>query len=1118
MPENRFNDIQNIKKEVSQIHQSGFSFRHKFLEFKFFLERICKEITKEETLQFPSLFSRIVFIAQKYKLPQHLERGLHRLRTTANFLLKDENNIVTETQYISAYQALELFLDFLNGEPILEVYKTGIVDERAENESSLEKLRVQVVNIDTEKQTLVCRAREGAESLLAVRLGVHQVNDIFEGGLKDLWIGAQINLIDCKVANDGAYVPSMLVLEPDYLIDASAMAECFQNYGNSHLHYFRRKFEPMANTHYILLGNLANFFLDELIYSDHPELLDFNTLFLKSFKDMPFEFTACKEIETDIAFRDFMIKAKQQFENIKRVVLFDLKENGFVLDRCVLEPSFYSEKYGFQGRLDMLQVESEDSFARIIELKSGKTPWPQDDVTKIAPNHETQTSVYRLMIQSVFEKKARNIHAMILYSSAPFRGQNLRLSAPFKRLEKEIVNARNLIVATEHKLYTGNAETVEEIFEELLDLDSYDGRTPDFFAAKLAEIKKILLASSDLERQYFYRFVSFVSRELYLLKMGDEGYESSMSLSALWNTSFLERKLALELVSDLVIVSIEEGHRDMKILFNRQSSNDFVNFREGEICILYPKQTAEDSILSNQILKGTVIAITAEDIEVRFRYKQRSKSYFEENKYWVIEHDKLDHGYNAMYKSLYAFMEAPQAKKDLLLGLVEPKTKFENRNYTASSKDEKTSQVLQKAIDAEDYFLIVGPPGTGKTSIFARQLIERFYNQPNTNILVLAYTNRAVDELCASICNAFGESEDECDKYIRIGSEYSCSDSYRARLLQNISDNSKSRKELLHILQSARIYVGTLASILGKPEIFQLKHFDVAIIDEASQILESQIIGLLPQFDKFIMIGDHKQLSTITLQSELKSSIDVESLNAIGLYDCRESIFERLFRTVKENGWEKVYDTLDYHGRMHQDIAYLVNESFYDGRLIPATERQTQKLELSMASDTDVEQIVVSSRVSFVDIESLDVDFSNKSNKKEAETVVEIAKSLVRIYEHNNREFDCHKTLGIIAPYRNQIALIKHLLEETNIPTLKGVMVDTVERYQGSQRDVIIVSFCFNRPFQMKYFANMNREGTVDRKLNVALTRAREQLFLVGNGKILKQNKLYKSLLDAIHI
>lgn len=1104
--------LENIKQELSQIFQSDFSFRHKFLELKLTLERICKEVTKEETLQFPSLFSRIVFIAQKYNLPPVVEQSLHRLRITANFLLKDEKYIVGEAQVIAANRSLIVFLDLIEGNTS-NTNELQSVEVTAGN-LPLDKTRVQVIDILSEERVLICRPKDIIGHILSVRMGVDKINDAFDETFNRIWIGAQLNLIDCKISDDGLYIPSMIVLEPDYLIDASAMAECFQNYGNSHLHYFRRKFEPMANTHYILLGNLANFFLDELIYTENPELLDFNSVFLKSFKEMPFEFTSCKDIETDIAFRDFMIRAKQQFENIKRVVLFDLKENGFTLDKCVLEPSFYSEKYGFQGRLDMLQVEANDSFTRIIELKSGKTPWPQGDVTKIASNHETQTSVYRLMIQSVFGKTARDIHAMILYSSSNFRGQNLRLSAPFKRLEKEIINTRNLIVSTEHSLYTGDASTVEETFDELFDLDNYSGRIPDFFENRLAEIKKVLQSSSHLERQYFYRFISFITRELYLLKMGDEGYESSMSLSALWNTSFQERKNALELVSDLEIESIEESHRDMKILFRRVSSTDFVNFREGEICILYPRQTDDDSILSNQILKGTVIHISPQNIEIRFRYKQRNRTYFERNQLWVIEHDKLDHSYNGMYKSLYSFLQAPQQKKDLLLGLSKPRSGFGVESEKKLSKEEKQRIVLEKAVSAEDYFLIVGPPGTGKTSIFARQLVERFHEQPDTDILVIAYTNRAVDELCAAICSAFQQEECDCTSYIRVGSEYSCSESYRHRLLQNISDEAQSRKELLDVLQTTRIYVGTLASIVGKPELFEIKKFDVAIIDEASQILESQIIGLLPLFGKFIMIGDHKQLSTITLQNELKSLVEIEELNKIGLFDCRESIFERLFRTVKEKGWESAYDTLDYHGRMHIDIADLVNNNFYDGRLLPATERQVEDLSLVCDPSDSMEQLVSNTRISFVNVDALDGDqLSDKINRNEAKVVVEIAKAVVNLYTRSNIEFESDRTLGIIAPYRNQIALIKHLLEETEIPELQNVMVDTVERYQGSQRDVIIMSFCFNRSFQMKYFTNMNREGTVDRKLNVALTRAREQLFLVGNERILEQNNLYADVL-----
>ena len=1108
------NILQDIQAELSRIHQSGFSLRNKFLEVRRLLDRLAKEITEGETLQFPSLFSRIVYISQKYNIPQEIERGVQRVRIASNFLLKGEDRLVSEGQFEYASRSLSAFLVFLTEGEVAEIgADENIVPVEIK---SLDKIRVQVIDHAPEEKVLVCAPQDTSEYVISVRYGVEKVNAVFNPTCSGIWIGAQLNLIDCRIDKAGYYIPSMIVLEPDYLIDASAIAECFQNFGNSHLHYFRRKFELVGNTHYLLLGNLANFFLDELIYSGDPVALRFEDVFQKSFRQMPFEFTACKDIESNIAFKDFMFRAKRQFENIKRVVTEDLLAGGFSLDKCVLEPSFYSETYGFQGRLDMLQAETEDSFPRIVELKSGKPPWPQDDVTKIAPNHEGQTSVYRLMIQSVFGKKARDIYAMILYSSADFKGHNLRLSAPYKQLEKEIVNLRNRIVATEHLLYTGDGETVKDVFGQLFDLDNYDTRVPEFFVSKLDEVQKVLLSCTEQERAYFYRFISFVSRELYLLKMGDEGYDSSMSMSALWNTSFQERKAALELVSDLEIEHIEENARDMQISFKRKESADFVNFREGEICIVYPRRSDDDTILSNQVLKGTVIEISASRVLVRFRYKQRHKDYFEQNKYWAIEHDKLDHGYNAMFKSLYAFMQAPKEKKNLLLGLQAPKSGSPIIEKVKPSKEEKQQQVINKALQAEDYFLIVGPPGTGKTSIFARQLIERLHKNREQNILVLAYTNRAVDELCEAICKALGED----GQYIRIGSEYSCAPSFRHRLLQNISGEAKSRKELLDVLKSTRVYVGTLASLVGKPELFEIKKFDVAIIDEASQILEPQIVGLLPLFDKFIMIGDHKQLSTITLQSESKSRIDVEVLNRMGLYDCRESIFERLFRTAQQNNWAHAYDTLDYHGRMHEDIAALVNADFYDNKLIVATDRQVEKLAFAMPENrSGVGEIVANRRVAFFDVQNDETEesfSSDKINRREAGMAVEIAVALLNIYKANGKEFDAKTTLGIIAPYRNQIALIRHQLNETGLQELQDIMVDTVERYQGSQRDVIIVSFCFNKAYQMRYFANMNREGTVDRKLNVALTRAREQLFLVGNSRLLEQNKLYREMLDKI--
>lgn len=1110
-------NISDYHTEIQEADRVDLPLRNKYIHLKQVLERVCKDITASETLQFPSLFSRLVYISQKINIPRTLEWQLQNIRVKANFLQRNDQNIVTHNQYQRAKDALNNLLLWINGNEIREDNET---DESDKYELTPDRLRVQVLGIDESNKHLICRAEIPYEKDIFVRYDILQINDIFSDTIKELWIGAQLNLIDAKQDEEGYYVPKAFVLEPDYLIDASAMAECFQQYSTSHLHYFRRKFEQPINSHYILLGNLANFFLDELIYADNLEDIRFEDTFLKSFRSMPFEYASCQDIADKNAFMDFMRRARIQFDNIKRVISHDLPHNGFDTKQCILEPSFYSEKYGFQGRLDLLQPANDESdLFRIIELKSGKPPYPFNNTSLIGRNHEVQTTVYRLMIQSVWGVDARHIYPAILYSSVESEGQNVRLAAPYKQLEKEILNTRNLIVATEHKLYTGSTDAVQQIFDELFYTKNY-GQVPDFFLNKLNDIKKVLDKATKRENLYFCRYIAFISRELYLQKAGDEGYNNAISTAALWNTTFEERKESLDLIDKLAIEEIDTDGRDMKITFSRENSSDCVNFREGEICILYPRQKENDTLLTNQILKGNIVEISSERVILRFRYKQRNLSFFNNYKYWVVEHDKLDHSYNSMFKSLFAFMMANKDKKDLLMGMRRPETSLSVEDNEIMNTKQKQEHVIRKALSAEDYFLIVGPPGTGKTSIFARRLIEEIHKNADAQILVIAYTNKAVDELCEAICSAFCSDSNSCDGYIRIGTELSCGEPYRRRLLQNISQGVNSRKELLDILNTQRIFIGTLASIVGKPEILGIKKFNVAIIDEASQILEPQIIGLLPLIDKFIMIGDHKQLATITLQNEDKSKVTEQELNDIGLYDCRESLFERLFRICQENGWKHAYDILTFHGRMHQDIADFVNRHFYDNQLIISTDRQNEPLTLknSSYSDKHIYNLIESQRVAFISSNIQNNYLYNKTNEEEAYIATEIAKNLIDIYKINGLTFEAQKTLGIITPYRNQIALIKQKIEETGVEELKHIMIDTVERFQGSQRDVIIVSFCFNSPYQLRYFANMDREQKVDRKLNVALTRAREQLFLIGNEKVMRQNPIYNKLLDSIPI
>lgn len=1138
-------NTENYCEDIRTIGQATIDLADKATQLKQLLERLCKEATQSEAMQFSTLFSRLVFIAQKYNLPKKTEWELQNFRVKVKEQRK--NNIPLDLKtYQQSEQAIFDLCQHLSAditsenseetkastaetafEEPLQEDSTHYNDIPLTIEASIEDwLRVQILSIDKENHLLQCAVENSPGKQVTVRYNVRPDNAIFTPSVEQFKESAQLNLVDFTIDAEGCLVPKIIVLEPDYLIDASAIAMCFNNYSVSHLHYFMNKFQLMENRDYLLLGNLANYFLDELIFADNPEELEFDKVFLQSFKQSPFEYATCEDIMSDDGFRNFMDKARNQFHNIKRVIAFDFPQQNINPRKSTLEPSFFSQKYGFQGRLDLLQTGHGDTPYKIVELKSGRLPFPYNDAGKVALGHEVQTAVYRMMIESVYSKTSRDIDVAILYSAGDHPGQNLRFAAIYQQLEKEIINLRNLIVHNEYAISQGSIADVQAQFRSLRTMIDTSARVPDFFVQNIRKVEDTLIQCNPLERMYFYRFVQFISKELYLQKIGDIAHESPVGVAALWNSEFWERAEALDLLFDLTIASIDDSANDMKIVFSRTThQNELVNFREGDICIVYPRNSETDSVLNNQILKGVVSQINADEVEVRFRYKQRNKKHFALNTYWAIEHDTMDSSYNSMYKSLFSFLSASRDKRSLLLGITAPTAK----KVDLEASTPYTDQVIAKAMAANNYFLIIGPPGTGKTSIFARRLIENYHADTSKNILVLAYTNRAVNELCEAVNAAFGCTDGECDKFIRVGSELSCGEPFRHRLLQNISEKSPNRAALLDEIKGTRIFISTLSSINGRQELFNLKKFDVAIIDEASQILEPQLMGVLSMVEKFILIGDHNQLSTIVLQNEYSSAVQEQPLLDMGLQDCRISFFERLLQTCKKNQWTQAFSQLIHQGRMHADIASFPSKFFYDSNLFPIKEWQSHGLKLTDSEDgNERDGWIANNRMLFLSTENLSQapsdnnstnnasnNSSNKINYNEANTIVTLVQSLIKVYAQSNQPLQATQ-IGIIAPYRNQIALIKQQLALANIPDHDQISVDTVERYQGSQRDIILLSFCVNKAYQLDFLCNLNIDGTVDRKLNVALTRARKQLFMVGNAHILRRHPIYATLLDFV--
>ena len=1093
------------------------------------LERICRAQMQSGSLQMTDLSARISFIAAKTGLSVGEQNRLHTFRLTSNQILNRclEPN---REKLLRDVKTLAFLIRKLSGENIPdELYRllpradaTYLVAPPARER--VRRMRVCFQYAD-EQYLYVTPLDEVSEKPYLVRYNIPQINEEFAETCKLLWQHAQVNLLDVAIDEAGILTPSFIVLEPDYLIDISSLAECFRDYGHHPGNYFLSRMQPIENARPLLLGNIANLFLDEWIHAPNEDI-DYRTCMQKAFRRYPIELAACPDLRDREKERQFFDDCKLHFEHIRETVNDTFHAAGYELDKtdAVLEPSYICEALGLQGRLDYMQRD----MSSFIEMKSGKA----DEYAirgKVEPkeNNKVQMLLYQAVLQYSMGMDHRKVKAYLLYTRYPL----LYPSRPSWAMVRRVIDLRNRIVADEYGIQLHNnpeytARKLDEINASTLNERGLRGRFWEtYLRPPIDRFQEKLQRLSAIEKSYFYAVYNFLTKELYTSKSGDVDYEGRTGAASLWLSTLAEKCEAGEIIYNL---RIRENHAadehkaylllvrsdlEEKELPEAVADNDIQNvlpnFRQGDAIILYERNCGMDNVTNKMVFKGNIEHLTDHEIGIRLRATQQNPSVLPADSLYAIEHDTMDTTFRSMYQGLYAYLSATQERRDLLLAQRPPKFD-ESLDFLVSQAKDDFTRVALKAKAAQDYFLLIGPPGTGKTSCALKKMVETFHADKGAQILLLSYTNRAVDEICKSLASIRPAVD-----FIRVGSELSCDETYRTHLIENELASCNRRSEVYDRIRSCRIIVGTVAAISGKPELFRLKHFNVAIIDEATQILEPQLLGILcargeeggNAIDKFILIGDHKQLPAVVLQSSEQSAIYEESLLSIGLTNLKDSLFERLYRncTARQSSLTShpSYDMLCRQGRMHPEVALFANRAFYGGRLIPVG--LPHQLE---DSDTVC-------RLAFYPSVPEKTGTSTKINHSEARIVADL---VARIYEDCRTDFDEARTLGIITPYRSQIALIKKEIAALGIPALNRIMVDTVERFQGSERDVIIYSCCINSYFQLKFVSNLTEEdGTlIDRKLNVALTRARKQMFVTGVPKYLKSNPLYESLLNLM--
>ena len=945
--------------------------------------------------------------------------------------------------------------------------------------------------------------------------------------------GMQLNLLDCTVTRKKV-IPRLIVVEPDYLVDISSIANCFESYGHHPLLFTVKRMGERPNNKHIVLGNFAGSALDDII--NHPTDYTIKDTFRSNFREKALDFATCPDFNAV----EFKQAAEQQVANIQEIV-YELFQS-FEREKAILEPSFVCERLGLQGRIDLMTTD----LKLLVEQKSGKNifierQYKNPHGSLHVEKHYVQLLLYYGILQYNFQLNPKDAHIELMYSKYPLPNGLLEVE-PLQKLIREAIKFRNQAVATEYWMAeNGFHRLLPLMTPQVLNVEKQnDAFYQRYLLPQLTEVLAPLHRLSELERAYFTRMMTFVIKEQLVSKVGaQEGVGNSNA--DLWNMPLAEKKDTGNIYTGLTITdkscsSSFNGYDTITLNVPQQGIDFLPNFRRGDMVYLYAyKKNEEPDVRKSILFKGSLQEIHTSSIVVHLNDGQQNPNLIAGGCF-ALEHAGSDIGGTSAIRSLYTFITSDVERRQLLLGQRAPradKSLVLSRSYHPDYDD-----IILKAKQAQDYFLLIGPPGTGKTSqalqyLVLEQLAEK-PKVPSTNpndhspkvngqssILLLAYTNRAVDEICNML------SEHELD-YIRIGNEYSCDPKYSDHLLQEVLDENTTLNSIKSTLSEARIIVATTSTMNSRSALFNIKHFDLVIIDEASQILEPNIVGILTArqeegraIDRFILVGDHKQLPAVVQQ---QGSLEMEGsdkrLDSIHLSSCANSLFERLILTERAAGRTDFIGTLHKQGRMHPDIADFANRKFYAKEqleCVPLAHQLETELSYNEESEDALDNMLKAHRMIFIpSMPCKQLNISEKVNTDEARIIADL---LRRLYRQMSKNFDPQKSVGVIVPYRNQIAMIRKEIERLEIPALESISIDTVERYQGSQRDVILYSFTIQSRYQLDFLTanTFYEEGQpIDRKLNVAITRARKQLILTGNESTLRQNQLFAELIDYI--
>jgi DNA replication ATP-dependent helicase Dna2 len=700
------------------------------------------------------------------------------------------------------------------------------------------------------------------------------------------------------------------------------------------------------------------------------------------------------------------------------------------------EATLFSGRYGIKGRADAIRNGAP------VELKSGKN-------TERDPRfHDTvQVACYALLLEEKVGDAPDTGTLLYTKNATLERTEESGDLSPAKDVSLGagllgfVLRARNEIAAMEADMGVPTGYEAEAKCEYCFERDTclaVSGRLDQ--ESKVGQVGEPI---PDAEGTYFDRFYRAIEAER---------RAAHRAFGKLWQQAPAERA-----AEDRALIDLEPlGRRELdggRWELRAAATGAVSKIREGDLVLASDGDpvggTAE--LARVERLEEEVVVTADEPVELR-----RLDVYPSE-----LSTDRM---LTALHDAL---LTRPAAAKDVLFERREPA--FDEAVSDAPEgafvdTNAAQDEAVRLAVGAEDCALIHGPPGTGKTYTLARAV--RALADRGERVLLSAFTNRAVDNAVETL-QAQGFTD-----VVRVGTESGVSE----EVLPYRLDPGGDPAERARGLREAPVVAATTATASSRH--LRTQEFDVAVVDEAGQLTEPDALAPIARADRFVLVGDHRQLPPVVRADHAGASDDRADLS--------RSLFERLIEAYPHAGV-----TLDRQYRMAQRIQAFASREFYDGALRPATGEVAARTVGDLAGvEPDRLPAHLRDQVTYLDP---DGTAEGNANPDEATAVAEVV-------EHYLAAGLDPTEVGVIAPFRAQVAEIGG-----RVPA--GVTVDTVDRFQGSSKEVIVVSFVATDGLEGPIFEDV-------RRVNVALTRAKRALVLVGDRTALESEPLYARMVE----